>query len=148
LSYVPGSPGPLLLRNLLTGDGCGSEGEAEGLRLCFQPEFRSPSISLFRLREDAVVVRLPGRKEMVDDPCQFVGGSGDCFGGAQLGPHPSIELAQRRLAVLKGLGCHAEGKGDAVLDPSGSAPQHFPTTNVIVRTQSHPRTERGRAAKL
>src|SRR6266581_5471947 len=73
---------------------------------------------------------------MVDDPCQFVGGGGDCFGGAQLGPHPAIELAQRRLAVLKGLGCQAEGKGDAVLDPSRSAPQHFATTNVIVRAQS------------
>src|SRR5262245_35908639 len=84
-------------------DGCGSEDEAEESRLCFQPAFRSPSILLFRLREDAVVVRLPGRKEMVDDPCELVGGGGDCFGGAQLGPPPAIELAERRLAVLKGL---------------------------------------------
>ena len=85
---------------------------------------------------------------MVDDPCQFVSGGGDCFGGAQLGPHPPIELAQRRLAVLKGLGRHAEGKSNAVFDLSGSAPQHFATTDVIVRTQSHPRTERGSAARF
>jgi hypothetical protein len=76
------------------------ESETESLGLCFQPGFRPSPVSFLGLSKNAVIVRLFGREEMVDDSRKFVGGCRDRFRSSEYSSHPAIELAQGRLALL------------------------------------------------
>ena len=58
----------------------------------------------FPLSEDALLIRLAGGEQMIEDASQLVGGRGDGFWGTEFGAHAPVVVAKRRLVVMQGMG--------------------------------------------
>ena len=54
--------------------------------------------------EDGFRVRLFGQRDVIENPCDFMGGGGDGLGSAQLGSHASKELAEVTFPAGEGVG--------------------------------------------
>jgi len=84
--------------------------------------------------ESAVVELLACGHQMKDDPSQLVGSSRDGFRSAKFCSHASIEIAQRALAVVKGLGGHTKRRGGSAVYLPCANPKDFAAADVVVRT--------------
>src|SRR5262245_14308026 len=74
------------------------------------------------------------------------GGNGMSRSGA--GPEsPKTHRQHPCFAFKQALGRHPQSVFDPVLGPTSSAPQHFSSTNFIVRTQAQPRGEMASTGK-
>lgn len=69
--------------------------------------------SCFATCEDAFVIRLPCRDDIVEDSGEFVGGVGVRTARAETGSQAAEILSEVRLAAMQRLGCHAQGYGKA-----------------------------------
>jgi len=74
----------------------------------------------FPFGEDALLVGLAGGEQMVKDACQLMSCCGDCFWGAELGPHASVVMAKNRLIVMERVSGDAQRERGAVLHVAGA----------------------------
>ena len=54
----------------------------------------------FPLFEDALLIRLAGREQMVEDASQLMRCGGNGFWSAEFGPHTAVVMAENRLVVM------------------------------------------------
>src|SRR5215469_4389180 len=123
--------------------------EFETQRFGFSPKFDFLSFLMAQLVSGkvAVVELLTGRDEVENDARQFVCSCGDGLGSTQFGSHAAIEVAQRTLAVMQRLGCHAQCGGSATVYFSRSCPKHFAPADLVVGAYAHPGSKRRSTAE-
>lgn len=98
-------------------------------------------IASFKLGKDGFVVRLASGSEVIEDSGQFVSGVLDglgCTMPSALGPGVAAKIG---LVVVKGLGGHAEGLGDAIFGLDLGATDTSAGTEAVFWTDVHPRRE-------
>ena len=68
--------------------------EAELSCLFAEAHFGSLVCLFIATVEDGFCVRLLGQQDVIENPCDFMGGGSDGLGSAQLGSHAPKELAE------------------------------------------------------
>jgi hypothetical protein len=77
----------------------------------------------------------------IDDPSELMSRSHISLGGTQACPLPAVVSPQPAVAVVKTLGCQAQGGISTILGLARLAAKHLATGYVILRTQAQPRGE-------
>ena len=108
--------------------------EFEPHRFCFGPKFDFLPFLMAQLvgGEAALLEFLTGGDEEENDTCEFVRGCCDGLGGTEFGSHAPIEVSQRALAVMQGLGRHPQCGGGATVYLPRSRPKHFAPADLVV----------------
>ena len=75
---------------------------------------------------------------MPEDASEFVGHSGDGFGGAQSGFPAAVKIAEVILSAPETLCGQAESLGDAAADIAGGSAQDFAAANAVIGADAQP----------
>ena len=61
-------------------------------------------VEFFLIGKNSLIICFAGFNQMEHDPCEFVGGSRNCFWGSMPGSHTTEKMAQDRLTLPESLG--------------------------------------------
>ena len=110
----------------------------EGTCPCVETE-EGPLLMLgFPLFEDALLIRLAGREQMVEDASQLMRCGGNGFWSAKFSPYAAVEVAKDRLVVMQRVSGDAERKRGAVLHMAGAHGKDLAAADTVVGAQAQP----------
>ena len=66
--------------------------------------FQALFVEFFLIGKNSLIICFAGFNQMEHDPCEFVGGSRNCFWGSMPGSHTTEKMAQDRLTLPESLG--------------------------------------------
>jgi hypothetical protein len=88
--------------------------------------------------EDGFCVRFLRQQDVIENPCDFMGGGCDGLGSAQLGSHAPKELAEVTFRAAEGVGAHPERSRGAMLYLACFTGQHLATADSFFRAEAKP----------
>ena len=124
--------------SLLRNTSCGHQLESRGRSLLLQSNELPVAGPCFEACEDAFVVWLACRGDVVENPGELVDRGCDSCRSAETGSQATKILPRTGLARMQRLGGLAESHGEAINDLAGFRGQESPAINLIVWTEAQP----------
>lgn len=124
--------------SLLRNTSCGHQLESRGRSLLLQSNELPVAGPCFEACEDAFVVWLACRGDVVENPGELVDRGCDSCRSAETGSQVTKILPRTGLARMQRLGGLAESHGEAINDLAGFRGQESPAINLIVWTEAQP----------